>query len=84
MLNFHNASDRIKMLLLMLAETVGEKTERGTILNIKLIHQDIADMTGLTRETVTRVLDKWRRSGEIRILSNKLIQLRPEFETISF
>jgi CRP/FNR family transcriptional regulator, cyclic AMP receptor protein len=83
MLTFHNASDRVKMLLMMLADTQGEKTERGTVLTVKLIHQDIADMTGLTRETVTRVLDRFMKSGEITILSNKLIQLNPEFEAIS-
>ncbi len=84
LLNFNNAAQRVKMLLLMLSETYGKKTPRGTVLTIKLIHQDIADMTGLTRETVTRVLDRWRKTGEIQILKDKFIQLRPEFESISF
>jgi CRP/FNR family cyclic AMP-dependent transcriptional regulator len=84
MLNFNNASQRIKMLFLMLSENYGEKRPEGTILKIKLIHQDIADMTGLTRETVTRVLDKWQRSGEIQVLKDKLILLKPEFESIAF
>jgi CRP/FNR family transcriptional regulator len=83
-LNFSNASQRIKMLFLMLSETYGEKTSEGTILNIKLIHQNIADMTGLTRETVTRVLDRWQRGGEIKILKNRCILLCPEFDSISF
>jgi len=83
-LNFNNAAQRIKMLFLMLSETYGEKTEKGTILKIRLIHQDIADMIGLTRETVTRILDKWQRGGEIEILQNRFILLRPEFETITF
>lgn len=84
LLTFNNASQRVKMLLLMLSETYGTKNPKGTVLNIKLIHQDIADMTGLTRETVTRILDKWQKSGEIQILKNKFIQLRPAFESISF
>ncbi len=84
LLNFNNASQRIKMLLLMLSENYGEKTEDGTVLNIRLIHQDIADMTGLTRETVTRILDKWQKSGEIKILKNRRIILQPEFESIEF
>ncbi|MFA5073587.1 MAG: Crp/Fnr family transcriptional regulator [Nitrospirota bacterium] len=84
MLNFNNASQRIKMLFLMLSENYGEDTVRGTLLKIKLIHQDIADMTGLTRETVTRVLDKWQKSGEIQIQKNKFILLKPEFESIPF
>lgn len=84
LLNFNNAAQRIKMLFLMLSETYGEKNDGGTLLKIKLIHQDIADMTGLTRETVTRVLDKWQKSGEIQILKSKFILLKSEFESISF
>jgi CRP/FNR family transcriptional regulator len=83
MLNFNDAAQRIKMLFLMLAENHGEKTSKGITLHIKLIHKDIADMTGLTRETVTRVLDKWKRSREITITDQKEIHLYPEFESIS-
>lgn len=84
MLNFNNASQRLKMLFLMLSENYGEKNAKGTVLKVKLIHQDIADMTGLTRETVTRILDKWKQSGEIQILQDKYILLKPEFESITF
>lgn len=83
MLNFNDASQRIKMLFLMLSETYGKETPRGVLLSIKLIHQDIADMTGLTRETVTRVLDRLQKAGEIKILENKFIQLNTEFESIT-
>ena len=82
MLNFNDAAQRIKMLLLILSEDYGEETQSGTTLRIKLIHQNVADMTGLTRETVTRVLDKWKRTGEIRITKDKFIHLNPEFESI--
>ena len=83
MLNFNDAAQRVKMLLLMLAEDYGDKSEDGTTLRIKLIHQNMADMTGLTRETVTRVLDKMKHNGEIKITKDKFIQLLPEFESIS-
>jgi len=83
MLNFNDAAQRVKMLLHMLAEDYGEKTSEGTTLRIKLIHQNMADMTGLSRETVTRVLDKLKSSGEITITKDKLILLLPEFESIS-
>ncbi len=82
MLNFNDAAQRIKMLLLMLSEDYGEQTQFGTTLRIKLIHQNIADMTGLTRETVTRVLDKWKKNDEIRMTKDKFIHLNPEFESI--
>ena len=84
LLNFSNAAQRIKMLFLLLADSYGEKTPEGTVLNIRLIHQNIADMTGLTRETVTRILDKWQKGGEIKVLANRYILLRPEFESIQF
>ena len=82
MLNFNDAAQRIKMLLLMLSDDYGEKTQSGSTLRIKLIHQNIADMTGLTRETVTRVLDKWKKNGEIRITKDKFIHLTQEFDSI--
>lgn len=83
LLNFNDASQRVKMLFLMLSDGYGEKTAEGTTLRVRLIHQDIADMTGLTRETVTRVLDRLKRSGEIRINKSKLVHLNPEFESIT-
>ncbi len=79
LLNFNNASHRTKMLFLMMCEEYGKKTPEGTILNVKLTHQDISDMTGLTRETVTRVLDKLQKNKEIVILKNKAICLTPAF-----
>jgi len=79
LLNFKNATDRIKMIFLILSYDNGQKTEEGIVLNIKLTHQNIADMTGLTRETVTRVIDKWQSSGEIAVLKNKLIRLNQTF-----
>ncbi len=79
LLNFNNASQRTKMLFLMLSDEYGEKTAEGMVLNIKLTHQDISDMTGLTRETVTRVLDKLQKNEEIAILKDKYIRLSKNF-----
>jgi CRP/FNR family cyclic AMP-dependent transcriptional regulator len=79
LLNFNNALHRTKMMLLMLIDDYGEKTPEGTTLNIKLTHQDISNMTGLTRESVTRVIDKLQKNKEIIILKNKSICLTPAF-----
>jgi len=83
LLNFNNAAQRVKMLFMMIAENYGDRTPAGTVLNIRLLHQDIADMVGLTRETVTRVLDRWKKNGEIAFLNNKRIRLNPDFESIT-
>lgn len=78
-LNFNHASQRIKMALAKLSQEHGEKTPDGIILHMRLTHQDIANMTGLTRETVTRVIDVWQKNGDITILKNKSILLGPDF-----
>ncbi len=79
LLNLNNASQRMKMLFFSLSDKYGKKTDEGVTLNIKLTHQDIADMAGMTRETVTRVIDKWQKNREITILENKFIRLSPDF-----
>ena len=78
-LNSKHASQKITMLLLMLSHEYGQKTQEGISMNVKLTHQDIADMTGLTRESVTRAMDKLQKDNEISILGNKLIRLNAEF-----
>ena len=51
----------------------------GITLNIKLTHQHIANMVGISRETVTRVIDKWQKDKEITVLKNRHILLHPDF-----
>lgn len=78
-LSFNNASQRLKMLFLLLSEEHGKKECNGITLTIKLTHQEIANMAGMTRETVTRIVDKLNKDGEISILKNKLIHLTSDF-----
>ncbi len=78
-LSFNNASQRIKMLFILLADKHGKKTDKGTTLNVKLTHQDIANMTGISRETVTRVIDKLQRDKDITVLKDKFMHLSHNF-----
>ncbi len=78
-LNFKNASERVKMLFVALSYEKGKKMDAGVLLDLKLTHQEIADMSGLTRETVSRVLNKWQKDGEITLLQNKCILLNRKF-----
>jgi len=79
LLNFNNASNRVKMLFALLSGEYGEKNSEGITLNIKLTHQHIANMVGISRETVTRVIDKWQKDKEITVLKNRHILLHPDF-----
>jgi CRP/FNR family cyclic AMP-dependent transcriptional regulator len=77
-LNFRDAQQRLRMLLMILSSDSGEKTLEGVVINVKLTHQEMADMAGLTRETVTRELNKLRKNGEI-VVRKKLIRLNNKF-----
>ncbi len=79
LLNLKNAAQRIKILFFILAGKYGDRSERGVRLNIKLTHQELANMSGMTREAVTRVLQRWQEEGEIRVLKDKTIYLSRKF-----
>jgi CRP/FNR family transcriptional regulator len=79
MINFKSAYQRVVMLLQQLSNEHGEKVSEGVLLNVKLTHQNIADMSGLTRETVTRILDRLQKDGEITIRKDKTICLSQFF-----
>ncbi len=78
-LNFREAPQRMKMLFSILSGENGEKSAEGTIINMKLTHQEMADMTGLTRETVTRVLGQWQKDRLITVSKDRHIVLSRNF-----
>ena len=49
-----------------LARKFGQQVEQGHLLDLRLTHQNIADLTGLTRVTVTRVLNQLEQQGLIQ------------------
>lgn len=71
MLHFKDASYRIMTSIKDLATERGESVPEGVLLKMRLTHQNIADMTGLTRETVTRIIDKWKKQGLLSIDENR-------------
>ncbi|MBA4374488.1 MAG: Crp/Fnr family transcriptional regulator [Thermodesulfovibrio sp.] len=78
-LSLNNAAQKVRMLFLMLSQEHGRKTGEGLMLDIKLTHQDIANMVGITRETVTRILDRWLVNEEIRVIKKKFMLLSSDF-----
>lgn len=78
-LSFADAEHRVRAALKLLGEQNGVKDLRGTIISLKLTHKDIAAYASVSRETVTRLLDRFLRDGEIEMLDNKNILLKPSF-----
>lgn len=58
---------RVLKMLLQLGARCGIPHAQGLRLNITLTHQEIADMIGTTRQTVTTILGQLEREGMIRI-----------------
>jgi CRP/FNR family transcriptional regulator, cyclic AMP receptor protein len=65
--------DRLARTLLTLAQEHGSETARGTKLGLRLTHEELANLIGTTRETVTTQLGRFRRMGMIRREGKQLI-----------
>ncbi len=61
-LSFLDAQKRVAHILLKLMQEVGEPSERGILIKKKITHEDLASITGLSRVTVTNVLNHLHRS----------------------
>lgn len=67
-----DALSRTAGLLLKLSEAFGTETEEGVVINLSLSRQELANMVGLTRETVTRVLSDLKRTKVIQTDKNQI------------
>lgn len=70
-----DVTGRIAGTLLQLAEQNGERMREGVIIRNRPTHQELANMSGTTRETVTRVLKRLERDGYIASLGKDLLVL---------
>lgn len=78
-LSFDNAEQRIMAVLDRTHELYGVVDDRGGIINVKLTHQQIANYASVTRETVTRVLNRLEKEMVIQVLEGKNILLTRTF-----
>lgn len=60
-------------ILSWLARRFGQQIERGCLIDLRLTHQDLAELSGLTRVTVTRLLGQLEDQGLIYRQSRQLI-----------
>jgi CRP-like cAMP-binding protein len=58
-------SDRLLKALAWLVQKFGKRTSDGWLLDFWLTHQTLAEMTGTTRVTVTRLLNELEQEGRI-------------------
>jgi CRP/FNR family cyclic AMP-dependent transcriptional regulator len=71
-----DVTSRISETLLQLAEEQGSQTEFGVTLSARPTHQQLANMSGTTRETVSRVLKRLENQGYISTEGRSITILR--------
>jgi CRP/FNR family transcriptional regulator, cyclic AMP receptor protein len=70
---YKGVRERLANILLRLSNDYGIKDSRGKMLRIKITHQDLANLIGSSRETVSLTLGDFRREGYIDINERKII-----------
>lgn len=64
-LSAHSVEHRIAAALLKLAEKLGQPQPEGLLIQMPLSRQDLAEMTGTTVETASRVMSQFQKEGLI-------------------
>ncbi len=73
-----DVTSRISETLLQLATDQGKETSEGITIESRPTHQELANMSGTTRETVSRVLKRLEKQGYINCAGRKITILRED------
>lgn len=72
-------STRLATLLMNLSERFGEENSDGVALDVRLTHQDLANMIASTREAVSKVMSEFQRDGIIETRSRRITILNKQY-----
>lgn len=68
---------RVAHALLKLIKQTGKKTEEGILIDFPISRQDIAEMTGTTLHTVSRLLSAWEDQGLVKSGRQRVTVVEP-------
>lgn len=81
---FLNLPSRLAKKILLLADEFGQKTDRGTLIDIKLTQQELSNMTGTSRESINKQMRAWEDKGVVLFDKGSItIVKREQLELIS-
>ena len=80
-LTSEDVSSRLLKLLIRLGQAYGHSSADRVVLDIALTHQELADMIGTSRQTVTSILGDLRRQGLVQMERQRISIMRPAVET---
>ena len=69
----HSVGERLAKLLLEWCDKTGEKSEQGIRVRMLLTHEQIAQLIGTSRETVTRLLAEFKQNQVIKLRGSTLV-----------
>jgi CRP-like cAMP-binding protein len=75
---FKDVGSKLAELLLSLGNEHGIADARGVVVGLKITHQEMANLIGSTRETVSLTLSQFKRKGLIKTEGRKVILADPE------
>jgi CRP/FNR family cyclic AMP-dependent transcriptional regulator len=70
---FKDVGAKLAELLLNLGQEHGISDERGVVVGLKITHQEMANLIGSTRETVSLTLSQFKRKGLIQTDGRRVI-----------
>lgn len=77
-LTFNDVFARTASQILKLAREYGKKTDSGIMIDMPLSRQELADMVGTTRETVSRAISKFKKEKSIAEEKDKIVVLNED------
>jgi CRP/FNR family cyclic AMP-dependent transcriptional regulator len=66
---FFDVYGKVARVLLTLMAEKGRATAQGTVIDLRLTQQELAELAGMSRETMTRTLRDFQQAGVVRIES---------------
>ncbi|MBM3144827.1 MAG: Crp/Fnr family transcriptional regulator [Chloroflexi bacterium] len=76
-LSTQKVEQRVARAVLRLAHQSGRTIEQGVLLDLRLSRQDLAELTGTTLFTVSRVLKSWESRGLVQSKRQQVVILSP-------
>jgi CRP-like cAMP-binding protein len=64
---------RVALTVLRLAQQAGERVDAGVLIAIPLSREDLAEMTGTTLFTVSRILNRWEERGFVELGRQRVV-----------
>lgn len=76
----NDAEVRLASLLIQLSEENGKRTPQGIEIRVPISREDMSNLTGVARETISRKLKKLQEQGIIKVIGNRKIIILDEEE----